>query len=685
MWQGSDFDLKAALNDEINQLGPIELANELNERKSLLPVVARKYTIQNGTLRYFKPVFIDAGSCHDQPVKDKTPRILFFIAETPEDKVIFKNKVIPYYSDLDITIFCNKGTQLRQAVTDVLALQRVQTNYQELHSDPIAQREYYDRAAASEDIENELLKNLMNYPEDSQWYWKGDKLNIKHQRDLQFVMSDILSASYSKCPVIHNEMINRDFPSSQANSARNKLLYAMMNHAGLSELGITQFPPEKAIYLSVLREMRLHKKDKEGNWKFVAPSKQSSLYHVWKRINEFFDSTDKQAKSLIELNAILLAPPYGIKAGVLPILYIAAYIVYQHELALYEDRVFKPSFTEEMLERFVKRPDMFTFQRFKISGLNESLFEQYSKILHGDTKKRTLLELAQPLAQFMGSLPKYAQTTKRELSIEAVAVRTAFKYSKSPERLLFDELPKAVGFTDLSDKSDDSVLEKFAHVLTNVLRDLKNCHLNLVEQEQTLLAQAFNFKGSMALNELRKVIYGHCHGLENYTVDIQGLRAFILRLTKNNSSDKEWLENILVFLSGKPTKKWDDADQDTAEYRLSDYSRRVIDLEKIRLHEKASTKNLHGDYDVYLLRSIKKGGEFLDQVVAVDDESSGFINPVKTEIKDLLKGLPNSELMLATLAEVVDGFLIDYNKNELSKKKPKSTSRKSKSRSGDVA
>jgi len=688
VWQGSDFDLEAAINDEINQQGSIELANELNERKSLLPIVARKYTIQNGTLRYFQPIFIDAESCHSQPVKDNTPRILFFLAETPEDKVIFKNKVILYYSELDIAVFCNKGTQLRQAVTDVMALHRVQTNCHELHSDPIAQREYYDRAAAAEDTENELLTSLTAYPEDAQWYWKGDKLTIKHQRDLQFVMSDILGTSFSKCPVIHNEMINRDLPSSQANSARNKLLYAMMNHADSSELGITLFPPEKSIYLSVLREMGLHKKDpqsKDGAWKFVEPSKRSSLYHVWKRIDEFFTSTDRQAKSLVELNAILLAPPYGVKAGVLPILYVAAYIVYQHELALYENRVYKPTFTEEMLERFVKRPDTFTFQRFKISGLNASLFEQYSKVIHGDTKKRTLLELAQPLAQFMGGLPKYAQITKRELSQEAIAVRVAFNYSKSPERLLFDELPKAVGFKDLNEKSDDTDLEKFAHVLTNVLRELRDCHSNLLEKEQSLLAQAFSLKDTMPLNELRKVIYGHCHGLENYTVDVQGLRAFILRLTKETGKDEEWLENVLVFLSDKPSKKWDDTDQDKAEYRLSDYSRRVIDLEKIRLHEKASTKNLNGDYDVYLLRSIKKGGEFLDQVVAVDNEAKDSISPIKSRIKESLNDLASNELMLAALAEVVDEFLIDYNEKELSKNKPKSTNRKSKQKSGDAA
>ena len=109
-------------------------------------------------------------------------------------------------------------------------------------------------------------------------------------------------------------------------------------------------------------------------------------------------STDKEAKSLAGLNKELMSPPFGVKAGLLPILYMAFYLVNQHELALYEQGRYKPYFTEDMLERFVKRPDEYEFQRFKITGLRASIFEQYSKVIHGDVKKRTLLELAKPLA-----------------------------------------------------------------------------------------------------------------------------------------------------------------------------------------------------------------------------------------------------------------------------------------------
>ena len=55
VWQGSDFDLDAAVEEELSKIGRFELAEQLNSRHALLPIVARKYTIKTGGLRYFAP------------------------------------------------------------------------------------------------------------------------------------------------------------------------------------------------------------------------------------------------------------------------------------------------------------------------------------------------------------------------------------------------------------------------------------------------------------------------------------------------------------------------------------------------------------------------------------------------------------------------------------------------------
>jgi hypothetical protein len=682
VWQGSDFDVEAALQDELNNLGNFSLAEELNKAQSLLPIVARKYTIKNGSLRYFVPTFIDAKNYKGTKPKDELPRIVFYLAAAKDDEKLFYEEIISYFSELDLVVLCLSGMQLRDAVAETQALNRVQINRLELRSDPVAKREFEDRLTAAEHSEAVLLQALVDTPEINVWFHRGIKQVVNTKRALQEVMSSVLEEVYFHAPALHNELINRDRPSSQANAARNKLLYAMLNHEKEPDLGIDKFPPEKAIYRSLLLATGLHKQSDNGEWRFVAPEideskltpreRAANTAPVWDRINQFLDSTEKEAKSFAELNRELMAPPYGLKAGVLPILYIAAYAMYQGELALYESRRYKPYFTEDMLERFVKRPDEFEFQRFRIEGLKASIFDQYSQVIHGDTKKRTVLELARPLATFMDRLPEYTQKTRRGIGPVAQSVRSAFNLAKSPERLLFQEIPQALGLDNVALEESDAGIENLANDLTATLRELRGAYESLLDKQRHLLAQAFNINAQLNLNELRKVLAGKCHGLENYTVDTQGLRAFIMRLTKSSGEDVEWFEKILMFLGHKPSQKWHDSDQDIAEHRLNDFSRRVIDLEALSIYEQRRATQIDGDFDVYLLRSVKKGGDFKDEVVAVDKQSAKYIADAKEAISVALRTLGDKELKLAVLAETVDEFLTAY-KSEQATGNPQSS------------
>ena len=64
--------------------------------------------------------------------------------------------------------------------------------------------------------------------------------------------------------------------------------------------------------------------------------------------------------------------------------------------------------------------------------------------------------------------------------------------------------------------------------------------------------------------------------------------------------------------------------------------------------------------DVYLLRSVKKGGNICDEVVSIDPKSSEEIKPTIALIVKELGKLKDKELMLAALAETVDKFLNSY-------------------------
>lgn len=653
VWQGSDFDLEEALQEELDNLGEFSLASVLNAADTIMPIVARKHTIKSGALRYFVPEFVDAKSYISSPVKTTEPRIIFYLASAQDDEKIFHKSVVGHFSDVDIVALCLNGTQLREATAEVIALRQIQNTRQELNSDPVAKREFEDRLTAAENSQSILLQRLQEQPQECIWFNNSEKLSVTTKRNFQEALSSVLERVYCKSPVLHNELINRDRPSSQANAARNRLLEAMMENVKKEDLGIDKFPPEKAIYRSIIRETGLHNKE---TLELQEPSKKSTLYHVWKEINEFLDSTEKGPRSFAELNDILMAPPYGVKAGVLPILYITAYLVYQHELALYEEHRYRPLLTAEMLERFVKRPDEYTFQRFRITGLRSSIYKEYCKIV--DTgSNQTVVQLVSPLAKFIEDLPLYTQKTKSsDLSERARKVRNAFQLAKSPEHLIFEDIPKALGYEqELKNKNPN--LEGLAISLQGCLKELKDTYPNMVKQQIKMLLEAFHMNVDLELSDLRRQAMGRYEGLDQHTVDIDGLKAFIKRITKKEGDDESWLENILMFLGQKPSAKWTDTDRGEADVKLSDFAKRILDLEALRVHYNRSKKSMDGEFDVILLKSLKKGSEPIDEVVAIDQRRKEAIQDCKTVLLKALDEHSDSELQLAALAEVVDEFL----------------------------
>ena len=317
-----------------------------------------------------------------------------------------------------------------------------------------------------------------------------------------------------------------------------------------------------------------------------------------------------------------------------------------------------------MVDRFVKRPDEFTFQRFKISGLRSSIYKEYCKIINAGPNQ-TVVQLVKPLAQFIGNLPDFTQKTRSsDLSSKAKKVRDAFNLAKSPVHLIFEDIPKALGYEKELEKKEPN-LEGLSLSLQSCLKELNDSYPNMIKRQIKMLAEAFNIDKDSNLEELRQVVTGRYMGLEQHTVDVDGLKAFIKRLTKRQDDDESWLENILMFLSHKPTKKWTDTDCSEVDVKLSDYAKRILDLESLRVHYDREKSKFDGEFDVILLNSVKKGSEPVNEVVTIDRRRKEAIQDCKEAIYMAIKKHSDTELQLAALAVVVDEFL-----NE--RRKPKS-------------
>lgn len=659
VWQGTDFDIEERTATEAQKLGRFGLAETLAQRASAAPVVARRHSAESGTLRYFDVVFADPGSRRIVgAAREGAPRIVFILAEQRDHEAVF-HAMRSAGPPGEVWALHRDGALIRSVVADVMALEAVQRAAQELASDPVATREIRERLGAARAAEHAAVAALLGEPDRSEWFRGSLRLDIGGRRGLQRELSVAMDCLYDQSPLVRNELVNRNRLSSQAAAARNKLFRHMLEDERLPNLGIERYPPERAIYRSILEAGRLHVEVAEG-WAFVPPGGRDPLrlQPAWERLDDLMAASEDAPIAFDTLADALAEPPVGLRRGVFPILFLHYYLLHRYEIAFFDDGVYSPSLTYEHLERLVRRPDVFAFQRFRIEGVRADLFDEYGKALL-DRKPDTddPLPLARALVRFSESLDDYARRTRR-LSPPTLRVRDALYFSKSPQKLLFEALPMACGH------DPDGDLSGFAEGLRSALRELKHAQSNLVDYMRAATCRAFGMEEVIPVREMRDVLRGRCHGLDRYTIDTEGLLTFIRRLGDRNASDAKWFATVLLFLGRKPSAKWTDQDRDAAEYRLSELSLRLLDLEKLRLHFTSAARSRSG-HEVVLVKTVDDSGPH-EQVVVLSTEKKEATDDDLNDIRARLALAPNDELRLAIIARLTREFLGQYHKSRLS-------------------
>ncbi|MCO6433069.1 hypothetical protein [Nitrosomonas nitrosa] len=660
VWQGSDFDLEASVQEQKNQMANIQLAELLNDRKPLQPVVARRYSIETGTLRYFKPIFIDRLNLGQLKLTSE-PIMYLCLSETGEDKVIFQQHLSNLGHSLVVGAIIDSATTMRELLLEVIALQKIQRSSPELASDPIAQRELKDRLSAAIRNERQAISRVLEEPNRSAWYWNAKYHQLDNKRELQELLSSILKSNYTKTPYLHNELINREKPSASAMAGRKKLLLAMLENEGAEDLGIEKFPPEKAIYRSILRSTGLHTQTDQG-WRFVAPrsndAAEGDVQLLWQVIEDFLNRTEQVPLTVAQFYDELMNPPYGIKAGVLPVFFLAACLIYKDEIAIYENGYYSPFLTQELLEKILKSPELFSIQRFRIDHLRNQLFKKYAQAITLDEPETVnMMAVVKPLSRFMVNLPDYTKRTKR-VSEKAQKVREHFFSAKSPTKLLFQDLPIACGFEPINSGTTAEFLDEFSKELKTVFAEFRVAYHKLLAEFQSLLKRTFCENEKTSLSELRERLRGRYGLLQTYTIDTHGLKAFLGRLADPYGDDGHWLNSLATFIARKPPEKWIDEDINIVDYRLVEFSKRLRDLERLRLHYEDKAISSNNQIEVVMLRTVRQGGNDHDVIVTLDESKKKAISEKLATVHQILRDLPSEELRLALLAQLFEEHVV---------------------------
>lgn len=660
LWEGSDFDLESRLREARHQVSLEESIPSLLEReRPIRPLVARRHSIQTGTLRYFEVRYAlvsDLASVVSQPLHEADGAVVLAFAVSPGERKLVKQLAKELKTRPEILLVEPESTPvLHGYLHDLSCLRWLSKNAPELAGDAVARRELYARISEVQRTLKLFLDSLLDDTSVSgRWFHQGKVLKLEGRRHLTSLLSTICDRVYPSTPHIANELVNRRNISTSAAAARNVLLEAMLTNFDQENLGMKGHPPARSIHESLFVLPEIHR-ERGGRWGFYEPGQNANkgVSAMWIALAEFLESCEGTRRSVDELFTKLQAPPFGLKSGLLPIYLCAFLIANEAEAALYEDDAFIPELTLPHIERLIKTPQKFKLQRFKIEGVRAEVFQRFFETFQLKSarvdKPNDVLDVVRPLCQFAAQLPEYSRNTQ-QVSEVATKIRRALFKAEEPAQLLFDELPVACNLDPFDSESGQQDVEEFFQQLKAGLKELQRSYDRLLEDIEHRFCQTFNLRGRG--EEARAEFRSQARELKRLSVD-DHLSSFLIRATDDRLEIKGWVESIATVLVSKPPKSWNDKDRAVFEVNLRELARKYNQLEALALEVEGDLLSLGGD-EVLCIDVTDSTAHHVQQVVRVKKKETKRLSSAEAKLESWLAEMlgDSAELKLALLGRL---------------------------------
>ena len=156
------------------------------------------------------------------------------------------------------------------------------------------------------------------------WFYRGREVAAQSPRDLRGEVSRMMCRVFPKTPHINNEMVVRKRPSPVVVNARKKLVLGILERHGQEEMGIQGIFPTSRCSAPSCCTRDCTSRIENGRWGFAAPQAVADpgLQSVCEAAR-IPDRSCRCAEDIAKFLDELVAPPYGVRAGLLPVLFAA--------------------------------------------------------------------------------------------------------------------------------------------------------------------------------------------------------------------------------------------------------------------------------------------------------------------------------------------------------------------------
>lgn len=566
LWAGTDIDIAARVEGLREQLGSAAVAELLT--RSYLPtaVVAGRHSQVTGMLRYFQPMVADSASAAVSGDRLTGRPDGFIVMDLSGGEAsIEAGQGVPV-----LVGSTPDAATIRRAATETLALGEL---LDAADLDPVARAEVKERLTSARSVlANVVTRAFDPTRKDVDWRLRVDELGLDQPMGLQPSMSALVSAAcdiaYCDSPRIRSEMLGRHQLTSQGAKARRELLTALVQHPGAPCAGLTGHGPEVAMYRGVVEHLGLHgpgATDAAYGW--TPPGPHDSSGPCYQAMVDHIRS-HADGVTAAELETLVAKPPYGVKAGVFPIL-LAAVLSLDLDIAIFEDGTFQTALQPELLERAIKGPERIILKHSAVgSGQAAEVIGKLGQAFgltagrRRATRAPSLVLVVATLLQNVSTMSDFARHTRR-VSPQAVAARTALLTARDPAHLIFHDLPVALGYDVITPDSpvDAKTAAQLVAAITSTMDELRTADATLAQSIADNLGSALS-PPAVGISAIRRTLARQARLISITPTDLT-VRAFLQHAQQDTLDDADWLAQAAMIIESKPPNQWRDENVDS--------------------------------------------------------------------------------------------------------------------------
>lgn len=589
IWQGAAQDLRGKIAETRERLdNAFSLERFLKRERDFILHTPLAYNAKYGMRRFLCGYFVSTSEfesfCEEQfdirNFRNRADGYVFFVLAFEKKEIEkAKRKFSTLKSEIPVlAVYPEPGLNLRAAALEVASLQDILRDKEYLANDPLIQPELQEILADAQQHFAKVVQRFIQPGEgESIWYGPEGALAINDEESLQRYLSEQCENIFTHSPRILCEALNRNNPSPQMVNARRKALIAILERGHMKDFGLDGASPDVSIVNTVLRRTGIVKASGPQGAQYAKPSELNDpgLRLVWQKFESFFtEPTSNDGRCFSELFAELRNPPFGMRDGLIPVLFGAALQAFPSVRSIQQGMDFLQDIMPTKLEEIFKNAGEYSIRVNAIDPeqtkfLHNLLVMFDPKSASDETGVDLIRQVMDAVQEWQSVLPQVAHSMCNQKDNTAGQALALLKSNEQPIEILFEAIPKLLGT-----QGDYTQTLETLRLLKSELERSFDVYLVSSTKALNSIFDA-QCKSESSLSEKR------AHWLSLFpkecVADISdGLaKRFLTILANQQLTDDQLLEQLAGILVGRAIKKWEDFHVGQFESQLHDVVSRI--------------------------------------------------------------------------------------------------------------